>query len=289
MTRRDENGIRELSASRQVVQRWFEVWEVEPGVHVIAEPFHIEEVRSYLIVGTDRAVLIDTGMGVGDIKAVVDAITLLPVTLINSHAHWDHVGGNWQFDDIWIHEAEAGDLERTRTPNELRKWFTPESLLGKLPEGVSPDGIEIQASHATTLLRGGESIDLGGRVLEIMHTPGHSPGGIVVIDRANQICFPTDVFYLGSLYASAPTTNVLDYRSSLASLEPVVATMRVAYPSHGATPIEPVVVADMRIAFDEIIAGREPDEFPNPHQALHRYGAFSILVPASYRGGEGSA
>jgi glyoxylase-like metal-dependent hydrolase (beta-lactamase superfamily II) len=92
------------------VQAWFETTEVEPGIHAIEEPFHVERVKSYLVTGEDRAILVDTGMGVANIRDEVGRLTGLPVTVINSHAHWDHIGGNALFDDILIHPAEADEL-----------------------------------------------------------------------------------------------------------------------------------------------------------------------------------
>src|SRR6478672_11535818 len=103
-----------MSAEKRIVQNWFAVWEPEPGLFAIQEPFHSEQVYSYLVTGSERALLVDTGTGIGDIRAVVYELTDRPVTLLNSHAHWDHLGGNWRFDGIWIHEAEAADLERDR-------------------------------------------------------------------------------------------------------------------------------------------------------------------------------
>ena len=107
------------------VQEWFEVWEAEPGVFVIEEPLHAERVKSYLIVGDERAALIDTGMGVGNIAAVIDDLTDKPVTVLLSHAHWDHIGGNTGFHDLRIHPAEA-DALLTGYPNErMQRWFAP--------------------------------------------------------------------------------------------------------------------------------------------------------------------
>jgi hypothetical protein len=79
---------------------WFEVYNVEPGVFAIYEPFQWQEVISYLITGADRALLFDTGNGMGDIKAIVEQLTDKPITVLNSHTHFDHIGGNYQFDDI---------------------------------------------------------------------------------------------------------------------------------------------------------------------------------------------
>src|SRR5258706_6075323 len=75
-------------------ESWFEIYRIRPGVFAIYEPKQFEEVISYLILGDDRALLFDTGLGVGKISAVVIRLTTLPVTVINSHTHFDHVGGN---------------------------------------------------------------------------------------------------------------------------------------------------------------------------------------------------
>jgi len=80
---------------------WFEIYRIRPGVFAIYEPRQFEEVISYLILGAKRALLFDTGLGVGRISAVVARLTPLPVTVINSHTHFDHVGGNAEFRDIW--------------------------------------------------------------------------------------------------------------------------------------------------------------------------------------------
>jgi len=84
----------------EISNDWFEVYEVGPDIWAIYEPFQWQEVISYLIVGTDKALLFDTGNGLGDIKAIVDQLTDKPITVLNSHSHFDHIGGNYQFDNI---------------------------------------------------------------------------------------------------------------------------------------------------------------------------------------------
>src|SRR5258705_7158642 len=83
---------------------WFEIYRIRPGVFAIYEPKQFEEVISYLILGDNRALLFDTGLGVGRISAVVTRLTQLPVTVINSHTHFDHVGGNTEFKEIWTRD-----------------------------------------------------------------------------------------------------------------------------------------------------------------------------------------
>src|SRR5580765_2946871 len=85
----------------RVSDPWFEVYKPAVGVFAIYEPHQSEEVISYLIVGEKKALLFDTGMGISDIKKVVAELTGLPIIVLNSHTHDDHVGGNWEFTDVY--------------------------------------------------------------------------------------------------------------------------------------------------------------------------------------------
>jgi len=262
-----------------LVQGWFAVAEVEPGIFRIAEPLHDEDVKSHLVVGRDRAVLIDTGMGVGDLRAVVETLTDLPVAVVNSHAHWDHVGANWRFADIAIHRAEAELLPRGVGPEKLRRAFADEYLRGPLPAGTDRETMTIPPSRATTVLDGGEFIDLGGRRLEVIHAPGHSPGGIVLLDRHDGVLFSTDVAYPGALYCQFDDANLDDYRRSMRVLAELTPSLRVVYPSHNASPMEPALLPRMREALDGIAGGRKADEVRDG-VARHVFDGFSVLVPA---------
>ena len=85
---------------------WFEVYKVAADVFAIYEPHQFEETISYLILGRERALLFDTGMGIGDLRALTSKLTTLPVTVLNSHTHNDHVGDNWQFDTVYGMDTE---------------------------------------------------------------------------------------------------------------------------------------------------------------------------------------
>jgi len=239
---------------------WFDVFESEPGIFIIAEPHHVERVKSALVVGDENAILIDTGMGVANIRDIVESLTTKPVVVVNSHAHWDHVGGNHLFDEIWIHPAEAGELAKGYPNARIRGWFGPESLTGPLPEGVDPDTLAIAPSRATGLLREGQTFGLGNRTLEVLHCPGHSPGGIVLLDRVNGILFSTDVAYAGYLYAYAGDW-LQTYYQSLTRLANLAPDLHVLYPSHNERSISPSLLPRMADALAGIIAGRTPDSF----------------------------
>jgi len=246
---------------------WFTVHEPAPGIFVIEEPHHVERVKSHLVVGERRAILIDTGMGVANIREVVESLTDKPVTVVNSHAHWDHVGGNHLFDDILIHPAEAEELPKGYPNARMRGWFGPESLTGPLPAGVDPSTLAIPPSRATGLLHEGHLFDLGTRTLEVLHCPGHSPGGIVLLDRANGILFSTDVAYAGYLYAYAGDW-LNTYHRSLLRLAALAPDLRVLYPSHNAPSILPSLLPRMADALARVIAG-EPPSSTNGNVAVY--------------------
>jgi glyoxylase-like metal-dependent hydrolase (beta-lactamase superfamily II) len=271
------SGVSVIDSGR-LQEDWFDVSEVEPGVFRIDEPLHFEWVKSYLVVGRERAALIDTGCGIGDIRNVVDRHTSLPVLVINSHAHWDHVGGNHLFTEIAIHETEAADLERGISRERMRQNLAPDKLHGPLPAGVDPNNAAISGTKATTLLKGGETFDLGGVTLEIIHAPGHSPGGIVLLDRERGILFSTDVAYAAPLYCYSTGTNFADYRRSMRLLAEMAPEIRDVYGAHYETPFPPEMLISMDKKFDAVAAGEvEPEVVDGLNHFT--FEGFSLLLP----------
>ena len=242
---------------------------------------------SYLVVGEARAILLDTGMGVGHIRSLVRRLTDKPVTVVNSHAHWDHIGGDRVFDDILIHEAEAVDLMRGVPNAELRRHLAPDQLPRPLPAWFDLEIAEFPPVRPTGLLRGGEVLDLGGRALEVIHAPGHSPGGIVLLDRANGVLFSTDVAYPGDLYCQFEDSDLDTYRQTMARLAELAPVLRTVYPSHDGSPMSPALLPRMRDALDAVAAGRAPDAVQGG-VAFHTFDGFGVRVRAG-RAAEGAA
>lgn len=267
-----------MGSSTVMHQEWFEVEELESGVWSIFEPFHAEQVRSYLMVGQREAALIDTGMGIGDIRAVVATLTSRPVRVINSHAHWDHIGGNARFDRIAIHAAEAGRLDEGVPAERLRRAFALDQLRGPLPEGYLPGSFTIAPSPPTELLQGGESIDLGGVILEVIHAPGHSPGGIVLLDRERGFLISTDVAYAGLLYCYGEDADPAVYLQTMSFLADLAPSLRSLYPSHDASPASPSLLPKMRDGLRAIVGGRSPDRTISD-SVVHDIGGFRVRMP----------
>jgi glyoxylase-like metal-dependent hydrolase (beta-lactamase superfamily II) len=274
-------------SDRAPQQEWFDAQPVAPGVTAIAEPFHAEHVNSFLIEGNDRAILLDTGMGVGDLAALARGLTALPISVVNSHAHWDHIGANWRFDDIAIHQAEAHWLPVGVPNHELFPWFGPDSLTRTPPAPFDRATFAIPPSRPTRLLKGGERLDLGGRQLDVLHTPGHSPGGIVLLDEANGLLFSTDVAYPEPLYAFGDDVDWPAYMRSMRMLAGLAPSLSQAFGSHGSPAMAPGMLVEMLDAMGAIEAGRTPDE-RRPDRDVHHFNGFSVYGPSTLNGERGA-
>ncbi len=257
---------------------WFEVYEVGPGVLAIHEPGQFEEVNSYLIIGAERALLFDSGLGIGNIRRVVDELTELPVVLLNSHSHYDHIGGNHLFttiygpDDPYTAERSAG-VEHER----VKGMVAPAWIWKPLPPGFDADAYRIEPYEITEFVGEGSVIDLGGRRLEVLMTPGHAPDALCLLLREERLLFTGDTFYPAPLYTHIPGGSFDDYVASaerLAALEPLVDYL---FPGHNVGRVASSYLGAMAAAFDTISAGRgEYVETDGNRQ--YAFDGFSIIV-----------
>lgn len=186
---------------------WFTVEAIDPDTFAISEYGHWEEPHCYLLCGTQRAALIDTGLGVADLRAVVDRLTDLPVTVLTTHAHWDHIGGHAAFDSIAVHGAEYGWLaSKFPLPREdvLRNLLR---LPCTFPKDFRAEDYRIFHGIPQVILHDGDAIDLGGRSIAVLHTPGHSPGHCCFFEAERGDLYSGDLVYSGCLDAFYPTTD----------------------------------------------------------------------------------
>ena len=260
---------------------WFEVYRIRPGVFAIYEPHQWEEVISYLIVGERRALLFDTGIGVGRIRDVVSGLTPLPVTVLNSHTHFDHVGGDAEFEEILNVDSDYARGNASGGANRYGAWdaLEPERVCGPLPPGVTRESYRIRPWKATRTVRDGERLDLGGRTLEVLLTPGHTPDSLCVLDRRHRLLFTGDTFYLGPIYLYVAETNVSAYERSLARLAALVPRLDLVLPGHNVPVAEPQYLIRAKDAFAAVRAGRLTPVLTDGYRE-YRFPGFSLLLAA---------
>lgn len=189
------------------MEDWFTVEVIDDNTFAISEYKHWEETHCYLMCGTEKAVLIDTGLGVSNIRSVVDSLTTLPIMAVTTHAHWDHIGGHKYFEDIAVHEAEKEWLS-VRFPIPLQ--VVKRNLMCKpcdFPKDFMLEDYQIFTRTPQYILHDGDYLDLGNRKLMVIHTPGHSPGHCCFYELDREYLFSGDLIYEGCLDAFYPSTD----------------------------------------------------------------------------------
>ena len=225
---------------------WFTLDQIDPDTSILSEYRHWEETHSYLLLGRDRALLIDTGLGVGDLRREVEALTDRPVTVALTHVHWDHIGGCGQFEPPAVHASEADWRRHFPLPEAaVRRQLCAKAPL--FPAGFSPENHRVFSGEPGRVLRDGDIIDLGGRQVQVLHTPGHSPGHCCYYEAERGRLYAGDLLYRGCLDAFYPTTSPEDF---LSSLERIAALpLWEILPGHHALPCPPDLAVRARDGF----------------------------------------
>jgi len=186
-------------------ERWFDDYYTVEAITVdtfaIGEPRYHQQNYSYLLIGQARAVLFDSGTPLRDIRPVVASLTDLPVTLIASHLHYDHVGNHHRFSSIAM-------LDTPRTRAEIEDgWFRPQKSqhLGHLEKFDRPRW------RVSEFWAPGSNTDLGNRVITVIHTPGHTDQSVSLLDRGQNLLLTGDYIYEGPLFAFLPDSSPADY------------------------------------------------------------------------------
>ncbi len=214
---------------------WFVTRPALDAVWLIDEPQHV---CCWLIAGTERAVLLDSGLGIRPIRPLVERLCPLPVELVTTHYHFDHVGGHYEFDQTAVHEGvaplAAGTPDRVLhayaafvhdRDRHLEEYLALDrSRFGLITDALSSRGDSrpistpatwtIAAIPATRVLHDNDVFDLGGRSLTVLHTPGHSPDSICLLDEREGILFAVDQFNIDGVYVHFADSDVAAFAES---------------------------------------------------------------------------
>lgn len=254
------------------MNEWFSVEKLDGQTYVISENRHWEETWCYLLLGAGKAILIDTGLGVSNIKAVVDSITDLPVQVVTTHVHWDHTGGHALFDNIAVHELEKAWL--------TGKFPLPLSVVKEnltkndcsFPQDFNVDEYRVFQGEPQVTMNDGDCFDLGNRVLQVIHTPGHSPGHCCFYEPDRKYLYSGDLVYKGCLYANYPSTDPLQFFESIKKVQKL--SINRVFPGHHTIDIQPSIIEAISDALSEL----EKEGKLHHGSGLHFYSDFQIAL-----------
>lgn len=202
-------------------------------------------VRFFLLAGTERALLLDSGMQTRNAKEIAEGLTALPVELLNTHADPDHIAGNGEFASFYLHPAEASNYYNTQ---KRTGTFVP--------------------------VEDGQVIDLGGRRLEVILIPGHTPGSIALLDIEARTLYSGDTVQDGTVFLFGVQREPHAYLHSLQKLERESGRFDTIYPSHGTIPVSPALIGQLCEAARSLLAGELTATDAEFHgMALKRYDA----------------
>lgn len=235
---------------------WLQAAKIDVGVWKIDDN---AQDNMYLVEGKDKALLIDTGLGIARLSELVKTLTSKPVIVVNTHGHPDHSGGNFQFKTVYAHPADFAAINQMASAKSNVR-----SIQRAKEQAANPDLIsleEAQNAPASELLpvKDGYVFDLGGRKIEVIETPGHTPGEIVLLDAANKLLFTGDndnnLVWL-FLQNSLPLET---YLQSLKKLNGRAAEFDTIFPGHN-TPMQNTFIADQIGCVEGILNGSLPNE-----------------------------
>jgi len=257
---------------------WFEVYQVAPAVFAIYEPHQFEETISYLIAGDKQALLFDTGMGIGDLKKVTAQLTQLPIIVLNSHTHNDHVGDNWQFQTIYGMDTDFTRKNAQGSREDAQAELAPGHICGTLPKGFDPKSYATRPWKITVFLHGGDRIDLGSRWLEVIATPGHTPDAISLLDRANGLLFTGDTYYPGPIWLYRPETDLEAYGISIRRLAALTTQIETILGQHNVPVAPPSVLPRLMTAFQAVRDGKIPATPASDGNVMYQVDDISFLM-----------
>jgi len=218
---------------------WYETIAFADGVTLIHEPWIKPFFRCNIwhVRGRDRDLLFDSGLGHFSLRTHVPLVSERPLTCVASHTHFDHIGCHHEFGACAVHMAEAHVLTDPRNDWTLADRYATDEMFDALPEGWDEASYRVRPARLGRALEQGDVISLGDRAFEVIHTPGHSPGGIGLFERATGIFLSGDILYDGPLIDDTYHSDIATYRKTLARLSslPVRVVHGGHFPSFGPT------------------------------------------------------
>ncbi len=268
-----------------VSEDWFEVYEVATNLFVFHEPRHYEETIINLVIGQQKAVLIDTGCGIGNLRKAVEAITDKPVMVINTHTHLDHLGSNCQFDEIAMfdHPLSRRVAEKGVSRDIVQAEILAENLVTKpWPQDFDPNDFALPPFRVSRWLTEGDRLNLGGEDLEVIHTPGEAADHICLLDRTNRILFCGDILLHGPIWTHLEGGSLEDLITSYRKLMAYFDDFDHLMPSHNEPWLDKNLLPETLAGAKKVLSGQARSQKIidpwNRQLKEYSFGRFAILT-----------
>jgi len=258
---------------------WFDTVQLDPNTYLIRErldvlaPFYgVKWINVFLLVGSEKAAIVDTGMGLVSLKAEVRQVTDLPVVVLNTHGHWDHVGGNWEFDERVAHPLEVETMAKDVPLPFVREVVdSGAEIAEQLQMEIGSEAV-VRGTRPTRLIEDGDTISLGDRTLEVIEVPGNSPGHLAFLDRGERYLLTGDAGYEGTMYVQMAGGDAQAYMTSLARLADIedIEEYQIL-PGHGHAPLPGSIMPELAEFIAEVCDDRVPWEPWEKDPAVRRY------------------
>ena len=201
---------------------------------------------SYIVIGNKKALVIDTMVGALNMKEIVQSYTDLPIILVNTHAHLDHVGGNFYFEEAYMHPE---DIAWVNGPQETARMIGIE----KIKNVKSPKYHPILPGYI---------LDLGGIELEVFSLAGHTRGSIGLLDRKDRIFFTGDGIIPQIWMHLDESVSLHELKRTLNDLQSIRNEYDVILHGHTADVVYATLYDELMIAVDEVINGEKEHDTP---------------------------
>lgn len=264
----------------------YKVDAMDDNTYKIEQRLLISSCLCYLLVGDDRAVLIDSASKFDGLKAVVDKLTDKPVTVLNTHGHADHIGCNYLFDDYWLNE---NDQDVFALHNDI--GYLTGLMHGMVPAVARPllrkylnDILHPQTNPNAHYFSDGHRFDIGGRKLVAIETPGHTPGSTCFLEEGkNRIYSGDTVCDMGVLLHLEGCTTTADFLASIQKVDAIADDKTEFYPGHRLGPIDRSFLDDYIRCAQGILDGSLPAK-PQTEGDRHFFATAYGRVQITHRG-----
>jgi len=176
--------------------------------------------------------------------------------VLNSHTHNDHVGDNWRFAEIYGMDTAFTRANAQGSRDDAQAELAPGEICGKLPAGFNRETYVTRPFHVSHWLHDGDKIDLGGRTLQVLATPGHTPDSITLLDAGNGLLFTGDTYYPGPIFLYRPETDLDAYESSIRKMAGLAPQLKLLLPAHNVPVADPGDLSRVMAAMQQVRAGK---------------------------------